>query len=321
MTMLEGTEGIANLICFTCRMSLLDENHPVAASPEDWPDFFLPPYLSLAIEGAVEDNPQEFELNVWFGQPFDIIALEEKAQEAGFKLTQTKLVRCGYDEQQTLEDNYSAQEQRDQFQTKNLVFIRNAEATQAITSEIPLQKKIIHLWSPLAFGDGFHPTSALCVEALEALYEQSKETEIRDRAFLDIGTGSGILALAAYHFWKMPVYATDIEQNAVDTLEANWRRNHFSQDSLIAVRDEDLSAPIIAAHKPYGILCANIIQEALLILLPKMAQLQECQGQLILSGYLEQQAAKIDAQATAQGYKQHSQTVRDGWVCGRYIKQ
>lgn len=307
-----------HLICFTCRLSLPDKDHPAIDNPEDWPDFFLPEYLSLAMEGG----PEEYELNVWFAQPFDIISLEEKALESGFTIINPKLMRCSYDEAETLEKNYALQEQREQFQTKKLVFLRSSDLNEDQETDIVPDKKVLHLWSPQAFGDGFHPTSALCVEALEELY-LSKKTQIdwMTKPFLDIGTGSGILSMAAHQFWKMPVYATDIDKKALETLKDNWKRNNMALSKLHTLHSDDLSAPILNAQQPFGIIAANIIQDALLSLLPDMTKFQEKGGQLFLSGYLEIQALKIEEKAISCGYKLHKQTQRDDWVCGWFVKE
>jgi ribosomal protein L11 methyltransferase len=316
--MMESGETIQNLICFTCRLSLSNKEHPAADSPAEWPDFFLPEYLSLAMEGG----PEEYDLNVWFAQPFDIIALEEKAKENGFSVSNSNIAHSTYNESETLEDNYAAQAHRDQFQTDKLIFSRSAEEVAESQADISPEKQVLHLWSPQAFGDGFHPTSALCVEALEELYANKKMAmEIASKPFLDVGTGSGILALAAHHFWKVPVFATDTEEKALETVKNNWTRNKFALAKLQCMHTDDLEAPILNAQQPFGIICANIIQDALLTLLPDMARLQETNGQLFLSGYLETQALRVEEKAKECGYVLYKQTVRDNWVCGWFVKK
>jgi ribosomal protein L11 methyltransferase len=151
----------------------------------------------------------------------------------------------------------------------------------------------------LAFGTGTHPTTALCLEWLDA-------HPPTDRTVMDYGSGSGILAIAAALLGARRVTAIDNDPQALIATRDNAARNGVS--SRIAT-----FGPQGCPAEPHAVVLANILAGPLIALAPRLARLVRPGGWLILSGILEDQAAQV-AGAYAPWLALEPPTVRDGWV-------
>jgi ribosomal protein L11 methyltransferase len=135
----------------------------------------------------------------------------------------------------------------------------------------------------LAFGTGHHETTALCLEALSDL--------ARERAFrnvLDLGTGTGLLAIGAAKLWKRPVLASDIDPVAVEVARDNAISNGAGP-LVRAVVADGLANPILARAAPYDLLIANILAGPLTQLAPSILRSLAPGAVLLLSGLLNNQ--------------------------------
>jgi len=135
----------------------------------------------------------------------------------------------------------------------------------------------------LAFGTGHHETTALCLGALSDLSRQ--------RAFrnvLDLGTGTGLLAIGAVKLWKRPVLASDIDPVAVEVTRDNARANGVAP-LVRAVTADGLTNPILANGAPYDLLIANILAGPLTQLAPSIIRSLAPGAVLLLSGLLYNQ--------------------------------
>jgi ribosomal protein L11 methyltransferase len=149
--------------------------------------------------------------------------------------------------------------------------------------EVPKGVLPIRIEAGLAFGTGHHETTALCLGALSVL---SKKRAYRN--VLDLGCGTGLLAIGAAKLWKRRVLASDIDPVAVEVTRENARANGVS--SLIAgVVADGLAAPALSAHAPYDLIIANILAEPLTRLAPSIARALAPGGSLVLSGLLRWQ--------------------------------
>lgn len=128
----------------------------------------------------------------------------------------------------------------------------------------------------LAFGTGTHPTTALCLEWLDANPPQNKTV-------VDYGCGSGILAIAAAKLGATEVFAIDHDEQALLATQDNAKRNKIKLDRLNIFLPENL--PAIKTD----LLIANIIANPLIKLAPLFAELIKPNGDLVLSGILEDQ--------------------------------
>jgi len=135
----------------------------------------------------------------------------------------------------------------------------------------------------LAFGTGHHETTALC---LGALSELARERSFRN--VLDLGTGTGLLAIGAAKLWKRPVLASDIDPVAVGVARDNARANGVTP-LVRAVTADGLTHPILANAAPYDLVIANILAWPLTQLAPSILRSLAPGAVLLLSGLLNNQ--------------------------------
>jgi ribosomal protein L11 methyltransferase len=139
----------------------------------------------------------------------------------------------------------------------------------------------------LAFGTGHHETTALCLAVLSDV--------ARRRVFrnvLDLGCGTGLLAIGAAKLWKQPVLASDIDPVAVEVTVENARSNGVAP-LIRGVVADGLTNPLLAAGGPYDLIIANILAGPLTRLAPQIVKALKPGGTLVLSGLLHNQEAMI----------------------------
>ncbi|NWN81590.1 MAG: 50S ribosomal protein L11 methyltransferase [Halomonas sp.] len=164
----------------------------------------------------------------------------------------------------------------------------------------------LHLDPGLAFGTGTHPTTALCLAWLDAL----AITEALDgQAVLDIGTGSGILAIAALKLGARRALGTDIDPQALTASRDNAERNGVAETSLRLCYPEQLDDA-----EAFPIVVANILAGPLVEMAPMIAGHVATGGRLALSGILENQAEEVLQAYREQGLLMDDAVTREGWV-------
>ncbi|EPR34611.1 Ribosomal protein L11 methyltransferase [Alkalidesulfovibrio alkalitolerans DSM 16529] len=149
-------------------------------------------------------------------------------------------------------------------------------------------RKSIVIEPKMAFGTGHHPTTALCLEAIGELSQGGRIGP--DTRFLDIGTGSGILAIGLALLGLSGV-GVDIDPQAVACATENLAANNVSDRVALAVGGVESVRP-----KPgYGLVVANILSGPLIALAPDIAARLAPNGVLVLSGVLTEQAPGVAA--------------------------
>lgn len=141
----------------------------------------------------------------------------------------------------------------------------------------------------MAFGTGLHPSTRLCLEALEDLVRDG------DRV-LDVGTGSGILSIAAAGLGAASVLAVDVDPVAVDAARANVAVNHL--EHVVTVREGGAAD---AALEPFDLVVANIIARVIVEHAAPLAAAVRPGGLLIVSGILLERAAEVSAALSEHG--------------------
>jgi ribosomal protein L11 methyltransferase len=139
----------------------------------------------------------------------------------------------------------------------------------------------------LAFGTGHHETTALCLAVLSEL--------ARKRSFrnvLDLGCGTGLLAIGAAKLWKRTVLASDIDPVAVEVTNDNARANGVAP-LVRAITADGLTNPILAGGAPYDLLIANILAGPLTQLAPAIVKALAPGAMLVLSGLLRNQEGLV----------------------------
>jgi ribosomal protein L11 methyltransferase len=158
----------------------------------------------------------------------------------------------------------------------------------------------------IAFGTGEHATTAAC---LRLLADVAKELRGAEWDALDIGTGSGILALAARIFGARRVEAGDFDPVAVRVAKENAAANsirgvHFARSNVLKWK----------APRRWPVVMANVFSSTLIEAAPRIARAVEKGGRLILSGILREQAPEVAAAFNQQGFEM-ARAVRKGkWV-------
>ena len=135
----------------------------------------------------------------------------------------------------------------------------------------------------LAFGTGHHETTALCLAALSDLARQRSFRNV-----LDLGCGTGLLAIGAAKLWKRRVLASDIDPVAVEVTRDNARANGAGP-LVQAVTADGLASPVLAGGAPYDLLIANILAGPLTRLAPEIIRSLAPGATLLLSGLLYNQ--------------------------------
>jgi ribosomal protein L11 methyltransferase len=158
---------------------------------------------------------------------------------------------------------------------------------------------VVRLDPGLAFGTGTHPTTALCLQMLDAL-------PLRGRSLIDYGCGSGILGIAALKLGAAHVTAVDLDPQALIATRENGARN--------AVSSKLEAQPVPASLRPADIVVANILAEPLIELAPILTAACAIQGDLLLSGLLRTQAYAVKA-AYTPAFDIVNVVGRDDWCC------
>ncbi len=135
----------------------------------------------------------------------------------------------------------------------------------------------------LAFGTGHHETTALCLAALSELARRRRYTNV-----LDLGCGTGLLAIGAAKLWNRRVTASDIDPVAVGVTRENAIANG-SGPLVHAVTADGLNAPALSAGAPYDLILANILAGPLTRLARDIAHATAKGGTIVLSGLLRDQ--------------------------------
>ena len=170
----------------------------------------------------------------------------------------------------------------------------------------------IEIEAALAFGTGHHGTTRACLLALDRMIKRraGKGRQIRVR---DIGTGSGVLAIAAAKVSHARVLASDLDPQAVRVARANARRNHVG--GLVEVtRAIGTAAPRIRQRGRYDLVFANILLEPLRRLARPIACLAAPGAHIVLSGLLRAQANAIVSAGGAVGLRLEARIAVAGWT-------
>lgn len=159
-----------------------------------------------------------------------------------------------------------------------------------------------------AFGTGHHGTTAGCLEMIETVMRARRVTRV-----LDLGTGSGVLAIAARRLKAVPVLATDIDPIATRVAAENIRHNGVAT-GIATVTAPGFHSPAFAEHGPFDLIIANILARPLMSMAPALASHLAPGGSVILSGILESQRWRVLA-AYNGVHLAHVKTLwRNGWV-------
>lgn len=164
----------------------------------------------------------------------------------------------------------------------------------------------VEIEAALAFGTGHHGTTLGCLRALDEIVKRRRPERV-----LDVGTGTGVLAIAAALLLRQPVACGDIDPVAVETARANAVANGAG-DFVRPVVAVGLRHPALIGQ--YDLIFANILAKPLRLLAPSIAAAAAPGAELVLSGLLARDVAGVLAAYRAQGFALKRRGDIDGWA-------
>lgn len=173
---------------------------------------------------------------------------------------------------------------------------------------------VVWLDPGLAFGTGQHPTTAFCLEQIARLAPDGPGAP--PRSLLDVGTGSGLLAIAAAKLGYQPVEAFDLDPEAVRSARANAAFNAVT--GLVRLARRDLRRLPRRADRRYDVVCANLLADLLLAERARLTARVAPGGTLVLAGILAAEFRAVQAAYAAAGWRlERARTVGE-WRSGAF---
>jgi ribosomal protein L11 methyltransferase len=171
---------------------------------------------------------------------------------------------------------------------------------------IPANAVGLRIEAGAAFGTGHHGTTAGCLVAFDAALKAQRFPRV-----LDVGTGTGVLAIAAARTGSRTAVGTDIDRVSVRIARENASLNHAR---ACFVRADGLAHRAVAGAGPYDLVFANILARPLVRLAPSIGRALAPGGLAILSGLLRHQQRYVAAAYLARGFRIQRRYHRDAWA-------
>jgi ribosomal protein L11 methyltransferase len=166
---------------------------------------------------------------------------------------------------------------------------------------------VIEIDPGLAFGSGLHPTTQLCLKLFE-------EMDLTGQNLFDVGTGSGVLSIAALKLGAGPIRAVDIDDVAVRVADENFELNGFPLDKADTPIKTAVGSAADTGGQQWQIVVANILAHILIQLMPDLAEAVAPGGKLILSGMIAEQEKEVTAVASRHNLQVIDRKTEEDWV-------
>jgi ribosomal protein L11 methyltransferase len=173
------------------------------------------------------------------------------------------------------------------------------------------RRKVLAIPSEMAFGTGDHPTTATCLRFLSDVAD-TLASEGKKWDMLDLGCGSGILALAARLMGASSALGLDFDPAAVRIAKQNAGRNHVDK---VRFGTEDVLG--WSPPRQWPVVAANLFSTILILAMPVLRQCVAPGGVLLLSGILHEQSAEVFAKAETCGFVIKRRLRKGKWVSAR----
>ena len=171
-------------------------------------------------------------------------------------------------------------------------------------------KKILHIDPGTAFGTGMHETTQLCIRQLKKYI--TPQTKL-----LDVGTGSGILAIVSLMYGISHAVGTDLDPCALEAVQENMRENHIGPESFEMmigniITDKEVQDKV--GYERYDIVVANILADVLVLLTPVIVPHLKAGGIYITSGIIDNKEQTVRDAVEAAGLEVAEVTYQGEWV-------
>ncbi len=170
-------------------------------------------------------------------------------------------------------------------------------------------QRLIVLDPGLSFGAGHHPTTLFCLQQIVDFRRRGSA-----QSFLDIGSGSGILAIAAAKLGYSPVVAFDNDPESLRTAKCNIKRNR----ARVSFRLADLTHLSQGPRQKYDLICANLISDLLLSEAGKIRYMIKPKGSLVVAGILHRQFPEIEKRLHGFNLTLVKSSANKEWKSGRF---
>lgn len=152
---------------------------------------------------------------------------------------------------------------------------------------------VIELDPGRAFGTGSHPTTSLCLKLMEKYVNEGDSV-------IDVGTGSGILMIAADKLGAGQVWGVDIDELAVDSARENLELNKVDHEKTKVFLGDLVK---IVEDRKFDVVAANILADVILLLLEDMSRVIKKGGVMVLSGIIEDKVKEVEAKIKSLGFE------------------
>lgn len=173
------------------------------------------------------------------------------------------------------------------------------------------RQAVVVLDPGLSFGTGQHPTTSFCLHEIVA-HRQSGTTQ----SFLDIGTGSGILAIAAAKMGYTPVQAFDFDPECVRVSRENARKNRV--ETRVKPTRSDITKLPMRPARQFDLICANLISNLLISERQRIVNRVKKGGKLVLAGILATEFIEVERAFAEVGLRLCSSRVENEWRSGAF---
>lgn len=234
----------------------------------------------------------------------DALYYEKPRRRDVIRLLSPFLVDIGFDVISVAPQNWVAKTQKE---FKPIRAGRFFVAQVADLQEAPPNTTSIAIEAAEAFGTGHHGTTRGCLLAIDHLAKTR-----RMRRVLDLGCGSGVLAIASARVWRTGVVASDLDPIATRTAQENARRNGVHPWIITICADGFHHRALV--HQRFDLILANLLARPLIALAPALTRHLTPDGVLVLSGLLESQVARVRSAYLQQQMTLQDWQVSEGWA-------
>ena len=265
-------------------------------------------FVDIMPEGP-EDDGKAF-LSFYLDEDADCEAILERVREELEKLRAfAQIGPCTIERSQTEDTDWinNWKQYFHQFYVDDILIIPSWETV----SEEDKDRTIIHIDPGTAFGTGMHETTQLCIHAIKDYLREGD-------ALLDVGTGSGILSIAALLLGAGSAVGTDLDPCAASAVEENLAANGIGPEKMQMITGNLIDDPNVRREvgtERYDMVTANILADVLIPLMPHMAAAMKKNGVIILSGILEGRENSVAEAMTEAGLVSETVRRQGEWVC------